>query len=207
MNRKTRWLRHAIVSGVLMVLALATVAALSATRMSGQRLNGTEIKSLPNVQDVTLTATGGATVRLSEWRGDVVLVFFGYANCPDVCPLTMARLAQIYRKLGEPKELQVVMVTVDPERDRPELLERYVQRFHPDFVGLTGTQSMIATASSRFYVGSIGADANPDGRVSHSSHVTLVDPRGRMRLIYNQDKIGDALRQDLTRLLAEGNGW
>ena len=190
--------------GILLLLTAAGVTAYTVASQKRLELNGTAVDNPPNVQDVALRSTNGETVRLEKWQGKVALVFFGYANCPDVCPLTMAQLAGTYEELGEPQDLQVIMVTVDPERDTPAQLENYVEAFHPDFVGLTGTPAMIADASARFYA---AARKVPDGRVSHSSHVTLVDREGNMRLIYNQDKIGNLLKEDLTKLLAQGGAW
>ena len=190
--------------GILLLLIAAGVTAYTVAGQKRLELNGTAVENPPNIQDVTLRATNGETVQLGKWQGKLALVFFGYANCPDVCPLTMAQLARTYEELGEPQDLQVLMVTVDPERDTPGKLETYVERFHPDFVGLTGTPAMIAEASARFYA---GARKVPDGRVSHSSHVTLVDREGNMRLIYNQDKIGKPLNEDLTKLLAQSGAW
>jgi protein SCO1/2 len=195
--------------GLLVALAAVAVGGIIYSFAASKELdpNGSEIEARPEVSDVALVAVDGDDVRLADWSGEVQLIFFGYANCPDVCPLTMAKLAGVYEDLDAPDDLQVVMVTVDPERDAPDLLDQYVKRFHGDFVGLTGTPAQIAAASSRFFVASIGSDRNPDGRVSHSSHVTLVDREGRMRLIYNQDKIGDPLKQDLLKLLAQRGAW
>lgn len=183
-----------VLGGVVLVLA----------RPSEIELGGTSIDDPPSVRDVTLVSTTGENVQLGDWRGEMVLVFFGYANCPDVCPLTMAKLASTYRDLGEPENLQVIMVTVDPERDTPELLQNYVENFHPDFVGLTGTPQQIADASARFYATAV---ERAEGEVAHSSHVTLVDPKGQMRVIYNQDKVESVLQEDLETLLARDGAW
>ena len=201
-NKERLWVFLLI--GILVLLIAAGVTAYTVAGQKRLELNGTAVENPPNMQDVTLRATTGQTVQLEKWQGKLTIVFFGYANCPDVCPLTMAQLAQIYEELGEPQDLQVLMVTVDPERDLPAKLENYVERFHPDFIGLTGTPTMIADASARFYA---GARKVPDGRVSHSSHVTLVDRKGNMRLIYTQDKIGAPLKEDLDKLLAQSGPW
>jgi protein SCO1/2 len=195
--------------GVLIALTVAAVGAIVYTRAAPKELllNGSGIEAKPDVQEVELMDLDGETVRLGDWSGDLKLIFFGYANCPDVCPLTMAKLAGVYEDLGAPEDLQVVMVTVDPERDTPDLLDKYVKRFHSEFVGLTGTPAQIASASARFFVASIGSEQNPDGSVSHSSHVTLVDRQGRMRLIYNQDKVGKPLKEDLEKILAQRGAW
>ena len=179
-------------------------AVLLLRRPEAAELRGTSIDDPPSVRDVTLQNAAGETVQLGDWRGDMTLVFFGYANCPDVCPLTMAKLAGTYRDLGEPANLQVIMVTVDPKRDTPEVLKDFVENFHPDFVGLTGTPQQIADASARFYAASV---EQPDGQVMHNSHVTLVDPQARMRVIYNQDKLDGLLQEDLETLLARDGSW
>lgn len=183
-----------VLGGVLLVVS----------RPSESELGGTSIDDPPSVRDVALVNTTGEDVRLDDWRGEMVLVFFGYANCPDVCPLTMAKLASTYRDLGEPENVQVIMVTVDPERDTPEVLRNYVENFHSDFVGLTGTPQQIADASARFYATAI---ERAEGEVAHSSHVTLVGPKGRMRVIYNQDKVESVLQEDLETLLARDGAW
>lgn len=192
-----------IALAALLVVVLAGAVFLLA-RPEGPELHGTSLKDPPSVRDVTLASTTGETVQFGDWQGDLMLVFFGYANCPDVCPLTMAKLASAYRALGEPEGLQVIMVTVDPERDTPELLQKYVENFHPEFVGLTGTPQQIADASARFYATSL---QQPDGQVSHNSHVTLIGRKGRVRVVYNQDKIDRLLQEDLELLLARNGVW
>ena len=111
----------------------------------------------------------------------------------------MARLADIYRNLDEPQEVQVVMITVDPANDTPERVQRYAANFHPDFIGLSGTNSEIASAAKRFY---IGVNSIGEGLVAHSDPVALVDSQGKMRVIYNQDNV-PRLEDDLRTLLAQ----
>lgn len=198
MLKRIPWLAAAV------LLVALSGASYLLTRPNDLDLNGTSLEDPANVQDVALVNAAGESVRLGDWRGDMLLVFFGYANCPDVCPLTMAKLADTYRKLGAPENVQVIMVTVDPERDTPEALQRFVEGFHPDFVGLTGTPEQVAAASSRFYAAGVKA---PNGEVAHSSHVSLVDPKGRLRVIYNQDKLDGLLQEDLEMLLARSGMW
>src|SRR5680860_43981 len=94
--------------GILLLLTAAGVTAYTVGGQERLQLNGTAVDNQPNVQDVTLRATNDETVRLEMWQGKFALVFFGYANCPDVCPLTMAQLARTYEELGEPQDLQVL---------------------------------------------------------------------------------------------------
>jgi protein SCO1/2 len=151
------------------------------------------------VPTLELTANGGEAVFLpNSLQGKLSLVFFGYTNCPDVCPLTMAQLARTYEDLGEPEELRVIMVTVDPERDTPKVVDDYAKRFHRDFLGLGGDPDTIARAAEAFFVGH--HDHESVG-VTHSGHVTLLDREARIRRIYTQDNVPH-LRDDLEHLLA-----
>ena len=163
---------------------------------------GVLLDSPPALGDVTLATTGGRRTALSELEAPYLLVFFGYTSCPDVCPLTMARLARTYRDLGEPEEVQVVMVTVDPATDTLERLQAYVEGFHPGFLGLRGSNQEAAEAALRFYV---GVNAIGDGLVAHSDPVALLGPDRRMRLLYPQDKLS-GLEGDLRAVLA-GRAW
>lgn len=115
---------------------------------SSPTYHGTYFEDGGQPKEFTLTATSGA-VSLSDYRGKVVALFFGYANCPDVCPATMAKLARVYEQLGSQADaVQVIMVTVDPARDTPERMEEFVAKFHPDFLGLSGTQERISRVAS-----------------------------------------------------------
>jgi protein SCO1/2 len=191
--------------GILVVVGLLILTVLTygvyrvVAAGTNHEFTGTMIDNLEPVVGAELVRTGGETVTFPDaWQGKTLLVFFGYANCPDVCPLTMAELAKIYRSLGEPEDLQVVMVTVDPSRDTPERIEQYVKGFHPDFVGLSGEPEAITKAASAFYATSV---EQGDGAVAHNSHVTLVDRQGRMRLIYNQDNV-PKMTEDLQYVLS-----
>src|SRR5690606_41484390 len=106
----------------------------------------------------TLVGRRGAAFDLAgDLEGDGALVFFGFTRCPDVCPLTMAQLSSAYGAVGEPEDLKVVMVTVDPEHDTPEVVGAYVERFHPAFVGLTGTNQIgRASCRERGWIAAVG---------------------------------------------------
>lgn len=166
--------------------ALGVVAALVAAFSWGQlradaapTLHGTALDNPPLVAPFELTNARGERVTLEAWRGELLLVFFGFTSCPDVCPLTLGRLAKIYEDLGEPEDVQVVMITVDPEHDTPEVTQRYAEAFHPDFVGLSGSTADIAEAAKRFYVGyrELG-----ERSFLHTDTVALLDREGRLRL-------------------------
>ena len=153
-----------------------------------------------DVADLELTvAASGDRIRFGDLaaQADWTLVFFGFVNCPDVCPLTMARLAETYTVLGEPDDLQVVMITVDPERDVGDVLANYVRGFHPAFVGLGGSSQDIAATARRFFVGYSGTGQE----IIHTEAVGLVDAQGRLRAVYGASKIG-GIADDLVDLLA-----
>ena len=126
-------------------------------------------------------------------------MFFGFTTCPDVCPLTLGRLAQTYRDLGEPEAVQVVMVSVDPGTDTPARTQRYVAGFHASFTGLTGSTADTARAARAFFVGYRQLDRS----VGHTDTVALLDPEGRMRFVYTQDKVA-RIGDDLQQLLGRG---
>ncbi|CAN5598398.1 SCO family protein [soil metagenome] len=169
---------------------------------SAHAFAGTEVRDPPDLSGLSLVGDDGTARGLESWAGETLLVFFGFTHCPDVCPLTMAYLAGLYQDLGEPGDLQVVMITVDPARDSPEVMRDYVSGFHPDFAGLTGSAEAITQAASRFY---IGHQRGADGMVIHTDVVLLVDRQGRMRYVYNQDNLS-YLEEDLAYVLAT-SGW
>ena len=183
-------------TGVLAVL-LAGFSYWQLRAASTPELYGTPLDNPPLVAPFELTDASGERVTLSRWRGDIVLVFFGFTRCPDVCPLTLGRLAKVYEDLGRPEDVQVVMVTVDPQHDTPELTQRYAGSFDPSFVGLGGSSADIVEATKTFFVGyrDLG---NQD--FLHTDSVALLDREGKMRLIYGQDKVA-RLTDDLSRIL------
>lgn len=193
-------MRRSLLLAAIGALALAAVGVIAYGVFGAQRtpLHGSEIDGAPTVPTLELISSTGEAVRLpGAYRGNIMLVFFGYTNCPDVCPLTMAQLANIHRDLGEPDDLQVVMVTVDPENDTPQIVDAFAKGFHPDFIGLGGDPQIITHAAKAFFVGH--HDHASEG-VIHSGHVTLLDSDGRMRRIYTQDQVPH-LRDDLEQLL------
>lgn len=194
LNARHLWLL-AIVGIAAALLAAFSYRQLRA--LSTPEYYGTVLDKPPLVAPFELTAAGGERVTLERWRGELLLVFFGFTRCSDVCPLTLGRLAKVYQDLGEPEGVQVVMITVDPQHDTPELTQRYASSFNPSFVGLGGSSSDIADAARTFFVGYRGLD---DEDFLHTDSVALIDREGRLRLIYGQDKVA-RLAEDLPRIL------
>ena len=158
------------------VLILASVAALTARAL---------LPSGPLAPDFTLTDQDGKPYTLSAQRGHAVALFFGYAHCPDVCPTTLAALARAKRKLGAAgANFDVVLVTVDPARDNPAVLKRYVRLFDPSFTGLTGTAAQLGPVYDAYHVYHEIAPGKGSANgyiVAHSSAVQFISPEGRLR--------------------------
>jgi protein SCO1 len=172
---------------VLLVAAGAGAYALGLALRPPPAVAGTELRDPPRVADLDLVRGDGTPVRLADVAGGrAMLVFFGFTRCPDVCPITMAHLARIYESLGEPDDLVVAMITVDPDHDTPEVVERYVRAFHDDFVALSGSNAQIAVAARSFYVGF--TEVSGPAQV-HTDVVAVVDRQGRLRYVYSQDAL------------------
>ena len=154
----------------------------------------------------SLQGSHGAPVRLSEYRGKVVALGFGYTSCPDVCPTTLAELAKARRKLGAAaKDFQVLYVTVDPERDNVELLRQYLAAFDPTFVGATGAPGTLAQVRKAYGIQSGRKDAPakaPTYLVHHSSYVYLIDGSGKLRALMPYGVSADDIAHDVKALLA-----
>ncbi|WHZ10006.1 MAG: SCO family protein [Burkholderiaceae bacterium] len=158
---------------------------------------------LPDLK-FSLTSDQGHPVTDEDYRGDVVMLYFGYTHCPDVCPITMARLAAVMQHLGKgADQVRILFVSVDPARDTPALLHAYVTAFDPHAVGLTGTDGMIATVARRYRVAYEPEKPNADGSydVTHSSAVYIFDKDGRAHLLATPTDSIDAITHDVRQLL------
>jgi protein SCO1 len=161
----------------------------------------------PPAPEIELNRDNGASFKLSELRGNVVLLFFGYTSCPDVCPTTMAELKQALEELDEDdaKQVQVLFVTVDPERDTPERVQEYVNHFNSHFIGLSGTEPELAEVWQDYGVFRENVEGNSAAGylVNHTARVTLIDRDGNLRLSYAFDTPVDSIVHDLKLLFKE----
>ena len=186
--------------GVLAILALCAFAASAAEMRTGTF-------SPPRLApDFTLQGSNGADLRLSSYRGKVVALGFGYTHCPDVCPTTLADLAQARRELGAAaSDFQVIYVTVDPERDTAKRLQQYVTAFDPGFLGATGTAQQLGEVRKAYGIQALRKE-NPDKpsqySVHHSSYVYLVDRSGNLRAMMPFGVALDDVVHDVKTLLA-----
>jgi protein SCO1/2 len=183
-----------------LILGWVFIAILDAT----YTYHGTVIQSPDPAKNFVLTGPDGQTVNLEDFRGKAVMIYFGYTFCPDVCPATLVELAKANQLLGEDAEgLQVIMVTVDPQRDTPEKLETYVTHFDPGFLGLTGTADEIAAAATPFgiyYEKREGSEAT-GYLMDHTASVIVLDPEGHLRLIYPFGTSGEDIAEDIRHLV------
>ena len=161
----------------------------------------------PPAPEIELTRDNGASFKLSGMRGNIVLLFFGYTSCPDVCPTTMAELKQALEALHEndAKQVKVLFVTVDPERDTPERVQEYVNHFNSDFIGLSGTESELADVWKDYGVfrENVEGTSAAGYLVNHTARVTLIDRNGNLRLSYAFDTPVDSIVHDLKLVLKE----
>jgi protein SCO1 len=165
---------------------------------------GVDVTGSDMGRELRLRDGAGKERSLTDFRGKVVVVSFGYTHCPDVCPMTLSNLASARRKLGDDgKDVQVLFVTVDPQRDNPELLAQYVPAFDPTFIGLTGTPDDVTRVTKEFHVYANAHAAKPgeDYTVDHSAQMFAFDRQGRMRLVFAPDLPPEAIASDLRILL------
>ncbi len=148
----------------------------------------------------------GKERHLSDFSGQLVVVFFGYTQCPDVCPTTLANLAETVQRMGpEGSKVKGVFVTVDPERDQPDLLKAYVTQFNPNWVALRGNPDQIAEAAKEFKVfyRKVPGQTESSYTIDHTAASYVFDTRGRLRLYVRHATPAAELAADLQRLLAE----
>lgn len=168
---------------------------------------GVDITGAEYARTLSLQDPDGKTRTLADFKGKVTVVFFGYTQCPDVCPTTMAELAQVKKSLGADGErLQGVFVTVDPDRDTAELLKAYMGSFDPSFVALRGTPEQTAATAKEFKVFYAKVPGKTEGSytVDHTAGSYVFDAAGKVRLFVRYGSGADALAADLKTLLAAG---
>jgi protein SCO1/2 len=193
----------------LLALACVCCIALAGCSRSSNSLSlkATDVSGADFGRELQLTDFNGQPRKLSDFRGKVVVVFFGYTHCPDVCPTTMSELASAMKKLGaDADKVQVLFVTADPERDTPEILKQYVTAFDARFLGLRGTPQQTAQAAKDFKVLiQKNPGSSPDNyTVDHSSGTYLYDPQGRLRVYVSYGQGADVFAHDIAALLKAG---
>lgn len=193
----------------LLTIAAFSAVALFATgcdklRDKAPSFHNTDVTGVDYAKGFTLTDHTGKVRTLEDFRGKIVVMFFGYTQCPDVCPTTMAEMATVLKEMGpSADEVQVLFVTVDPERDTQELLSHYVPAFDKRFIGLYGDAAATAKVAKEFkvfYAKAPGADAS-SYTVDHTAGSFVFDKQGQLRLFVRHGQGPGLIAHDLRQLL------
>lgn len=186
------------------LLSLLAVFVLAACSPEKPKFNAIDITGADYAKGIDLTDHNGQTRSLSDFKGKVVVVFFGYTQCPDVCPTTMQELSDVKRLLGaDGDKLQAVFVTVDPERDTTELLKAYVENFDPSFVALRPTPEQLPALAKEFkiYFKRVEGKTPTSYTMDHSAGSYAFDTQGRVRLFNRYGSGAKVLAEDFKWLL------
>ena len=165
---------------------------------------GIDITGAPYGQGFTLTDFNGQPCTLADYRGKVVMLYFGFVQCPDVCPTALARASAVMQQLGtDAAQVQLLFVTVDPERDKPEMLRDYMATFDPSFMALTGSAEQIKAAAAEFRVYYKKVPTGSSYTMDHTALTYLFDRAGRIRVVLRHEQTADDYTADIRQLLAE----
>jgi len=194
--------RRLAISGLFALLVASPFLAGCAP--DGPKFQSSDVTGVTFGRDFSLFDATGKPRTLADYRGKAVVMFFGYTQCPDVCPTTLAELAEVMKKLGpDADRVQVLFVTVDPERDTPDLLSKYVPAFDPRFAGLYGDAAATERTAKEFkiiYQKQPGATPG-SYTVDHSAGTFIFDPQGRLRLYVSYGQGPEVFAHDLRELL------
>jgi protein SCO1/2 len=195
-------------SHIARLLALISCALAVCACGEPYRFRGTMIDPPNDAPDFTLTDHRGQLFQLSEQRGKVVALYFGFTSCPDICPTTLADLAAVRRELGtDAEELQVALITVDPERDTQERLARYVPAFDPTFIGLRPTPDELAAVLKAYGATAIKRELPNSAlgyTMDHSGFIYVIDAAGRWREVFAHGSAIADITNDLRELIRTG---
>lgn len=202
MNHVFEYVRAALRAATV---AAALLAPTACAHRAPQHFSGTVLPAKP-ATDFRLTDQNGHPFDLADQKGRAVILFFGYTHCPDVCPATMAQLSRVYHSLtaAQRERVRVAFVTVDPQRDDPATLKRYIGLFDPSFVGLTGTPAQLAPVYAAYHVWhqKLAGSKASGYLISHGSSVYLIDPSGDLRVLHDWQDPASAIAADVKELLA-----
>ncbi|MGD2076760.1 MAG: SCO family protein [Chloroflexota bacterium] len=199
----------AVAGALLGLLAgwLTIQFATGAWRLGPYEYQGILLPAPEPVSDFTLTTHRGQKAQLSDLRGQIAVLYFGYTYCPDVCPTTLATLSEAVSQLkpAEKEQVQVVMVTVDPARDTVDVLADYLTHFDPAFLGLTGSEEEIALAAEALGIYHQKGEGSPASGylVDHTATVSVLDKEGRLRLLFPFGTPAEDIAADLQQLLRD----
>ena len=197
---------------LLILVSLAVTSIISAYEIKGSEDTRTNLKKPEYYKnfggDFSLTGPEGKTVSLEDFRNKVVLIYFGYTFCPDVCPITLSNLKLLMLSLEEKAEdVQVIFISIDPERDTYQKLKDYVPYFHPTFIGLTGSEADLASVAKKYQTFYLKQKVESEAGylMAHTDVVILVDQNGRYRGRYKSKYDLDKLTTDIRWLLGNSS--
>jgi len=186
------------------VLVAAVLVASAACSPDAPKFRASDVTGTTFGRDFKLTDHTGTPRTLADYRGKAVVLFFGYTQCPDVCPTTLAELAEVMKRLGpDADRVQVLFVTVDPDRDTQDLLSKYVPAFDPRFVGLFGDADATARTAKEFKIVYQKQPGQTPGTytVDHSAGTFIFDPNGKLRVYVGYGQGPDVFAHDIKELL------
>ncbi|MCX6058285.1 MAG: SCO family protein [Chloroflexi bacterium] len=188
------------------IVIFFTGLALGVYFFSPHTFHGTVIQSPNPSFDFTLTGADG-DVSLSDFHGKLVVIYFGYTFCPDICPATLANVGQALRRMNESqaKDVQLIMISLDPERDTPKKLSEYVAHFYPSFIGITGSNEKLAEVTSLygiFYEKSAGSTTE-NYTIDHTATLLVIDREGYLKLVFPFGVTVDEVADDLKYMLRQ----
>ena len=187
-----------------MALLVATLAVpcLLFLAWSSPAFKGIDITGATWGRDFRMPDQDGRSRTLADFRGDVVLLFFGFTQCPDVCPTTLARAADVVARLGpDGRRVRVLFVTLDPERDTPQILKAYAQSFDPRFVALRDEPAAMDAMAREFHIAYQRVPTGSSYTLDHTAITYAFDPQGRLRLAIGHDQTAAAVAHDVAALL------
>jgi protein SCO1 len=205
-------LRSALLVSAVLVLG-ASLAACDKARDAGSPAAvatpfvGADITGATYARTLAMPDINGQARTLGDFKGKVTVIFFGYTQCPDVCPTTMAELAQVKKQLGaDGDKLQAVFVSIDPERDTPEILKSYLASFDPSFVALRGSAEQTQAAAKEFkvYFAKVPGKTEGSYTMDHSAGSFILDAKGNPRVFERYGAGSDGLAADVKALIAQG---
>ena len=187
-------------------LSISAAAVLTACSKDNLEFRGVNITGADYARDFSLTDHHGQLRSLKDFQGKVVVVFFGFTQCPDVCPTSMQELAEVKQALGADGErLQGVFISVDPERDTLEMLKAYMENFEPSFLALRPTPEQLPALTKDFkiYYKKVDGTTPTSYTMDHSAGSYIYDPKGRLRVYHRYGSGAEALTEDVRLLLRE----
>lgn len=196
-------LRRRVIRGGTLALLIGTIGLAGCVKKP-VAFQGIDITGAPYARELNLPDADGKVRKLAEFKGKVVIVFFGYTQCPDVCPTTLAQIAELKKNLGaDGNKVVGVFVSVDPERDTPEVLKAYVGSFGKDFVALRGSIDETKAIASEFKVfyGKVPGTTDGSYTVNHTANSFIFDTEGRVRLAETYGAGPEPLAHDVKALL------